>query len=55
MSSTETPAILAVMAVMFIMGGVMGYSVGTKSLCRDQFQGEIHKGKCVKVQREEVK
>ncbi len=55
MSITETVTLSVILTLMFLIGGVMGYGAGTKSLCRDQFQGEIHKGKCVKVQREEVK
>ena len=43
------------MAVVLIIGSCCGYSTGQASLCEKQFQGEMHEGKCVKVQREEVK
>ena len=43
------------MAVVLIIGSGCGYSTGQSSLCEKQFQGEMHEGKCVKVQREELK
>lgn len=39
----------------FSLGSVVGYSAGQSNLCEKQFQGEMHEGKCVKVQREELK
>ncbi len=55
MKAIDTSALILVMLTSFIIGGAMGYEIGKKAICQDQFQGEIHKGKCVKVQREEVK
>ena len=41
-----------IVAAMF---SVVGVEYGKGALCKDQFHGEMHEGKCVKVQREEVK
>ena len=43
------------MAACFILGNSIGSDTGKSSLCKKQFAGEMHGGKCVKVQREEVK
>ena len=35
--------------------GSCSYDMGKYDLCSKQFSGEMHDGKCVKVQREEIK
>ena len=48
--------LLVVTAIIFFMGGlIFGYKAGMSDMCANQFQCEVHKDKCVKVQREEVK
>ena len=50
------PTVIAIlMAIVFIFGLLVGNTKGQDRLCQDQFKGEMHDGKCVKVQREEVK
>ena len=42
-------------AVLIIPIGSYSYDMGKDDLCKKQFSGEMHDGKCVKVQREELK
>lgn len=45
-------------AIFFFFSVIVGaifFDSGEKSLCSNQFKGEMHQGKCVKVQREELK
>jgi hypothetical protein len=52
---TEPIIFILLIGIFSGIGYAAGQANGKHELCREQFQGELHQGKCVKVSREEVK
>lgn len=48
-------AIIILAVFMLLPVGSCSFDQGKEDLCKKQFSGEMHDGKCVKVQREEIK